>query len=72
MEGIHPELQVLYTSVHGMRYGQRDEVKPIYLQQLRCAGDMIRDPTSHKGPVSTLLDAIIISKTRRYLDVINE
>ena len=34
--------------------------------------NLIKDPTSHKGPISTLLDVILVSYPKRYVGVLNE
>ena len=34
--------------------------------------NLIKDPTSHKGPISILLDVILVSNPKRYVGVLNE
>ena len=34
--------------------------------------NLIKDPTCHKGPISTLLDVILVSNPKRYVCVLNE
>ena len=34
--------------------------------------NLIKDPTCHKGPISTLLDVILVSNPKRYVGVLNE
>ena len=36
-----------------------------------CLTNLIKDPTCHKGPTPTLLDAILVNNPRKYLDIIN-